>query len=61
MCLLRVTWSCVLLHTEAVARIERLVFSHTLEWEERGRLCTKELVMFEVAMQLPDDTKGVHG
>ena len=27
------------------------VFSHTFEWEERMRLCTKELVMIEVAME----------
>ena len=53
MCLLRVTWSCVVLHREAVAgmQVEREVFSHTFEWEERVRRCTEELVMFEVAME----------
>ena len=53
MCLLCVTWSCVILHREAVAGIQvgQQVFSHTFEWEERVGLCTEELVMFEVAME----------
>ena len=51
--MVRVSRSCVLLHREAVAamQVEREVFSHTFEWEERVRRCTEELVMFEVAME----------
>ena len=35
----------------ACIQVERQVFSHTLEWEERARLHTTELVMFEVGME----------
>ena len=35
----------------ACIQVERQVFSHTFEWEERARLHTTELVMFEVGME----------
>ena len=35
----------------ACFQVERQVFSRTFEWEERVGFCTKELVMFEVAME----------
>ena len=39
----------------AYIQVRRQVFSRTFEWEERVVLCTKELVMFEVAMEYYGD------
>ena len=43
------TWSCMLLRRDqaAVVQVERQVFSQICEWG----LCTKGLVMFDVAME----------